>query len=134
MLAIVLTLVQIKHIRININKQNNTKHSKYKYMYYQNTHTIVKTPLHTLNRTLKNKLKQPEYQIHTKRNSHSTIIYPQYKVTLMYMVIFSREIHRNSTSLHFTSLQNKITAHKSRQFTPHQYTSHHFTYLHSIPT
>jgi len=26
---------------------NNTKHSKYKYTYYQNTHTIVKTPTHT---------------------------------------------------------------------------------------
>ena len=30
-------------------------------------------------------------------------------------------------SLHLTSLQNKITSHKSRQFTPHHYTSHHFT-------
>jgi hypothetical protein len=25
---------------------NNTKHSKYKYTYYQNTHTVVKTPPH----------------------------------------------------------------------------------------
>jgi hypothetical protein len=31
---------------------NNTKHSKYKYTYYQNTHT------------LQNKLKQPQYKIH----------------------------------------------------------------------
>jgi len=45
---------------------NNTKHSKYKYTYYQNTHTIVKTPQHTLTHTLKNKLKQPQYKIHTK--------------------------------------------------------------------
>jgi hypothetical protein len=36
---------------------------------------------------------------------------------------------RQFTSRHFTSLQNKITSHKSRQFTPH-----HFTYLHSPPT
>jgi len=47
--AVVLTLVQTKQIRININKRNNTKkhsrnntkHSKYKYTYYQNTHTYV---------------------------------------------------------------------------------------------
>ena len=30
---------------------NNTEHSKYKYTYYQNTHT------------LQNKLKQPQYQL-----------------------------------------------------------------------
>jgi hypothetical protein len=38
--AVVLTLVQTKQIRINIhnrNSTNNTKHSKYKYTYYQNT-------------------------------------------------------------------------------------------------
>jgi hypothetical protein len=47
--AVVLTLVQTKQIRINIHKQkkykkhstNNTKHSKYKYTYYQNTHTYT---------------------------------------------------------------------------------------------
>jgi hypothetical protein len=45
--AVVLTLVQEKQIRINIHKRNNTKHiknntkhSKYKYTYYQNTHTL----------------------------------------------------------------------------------------------
>jgi len=27
---------------------NNTKHSKYKCTYYQNTHTVVRTPLHRL--------------------------------------------------------------------------------------
>jgi hypothetical protein len=41
---------------------------------------------------------------------------------------------KNFTVTHFTSLQNKITSHKSSQFTPHHYTSPHFTYLHSIPT
>jgi len=49
---------------------NDTKHSKYKYTYYQNTHT------------LQNKLKQPQYKIHP-----SEIVtiqkYPQYKVTLV---------------------------------------------------
>jgi len=44
--AVVLTPVQTKQIRINIHKRNNTKnstdytkHSKYKYTYYQNTYT-----------------------------------------------------------------------------------------------
>jgi hypothetical protein len=57
---------------------NNTKHSKYKYTYYQNTHTC----------TTHYKTKQPQYKIHTKWNSHNTIKYPQYKVTLMYMVFY----------------------------------------------
>jgi len=46
--ALVLTLVQTKQIRIDIPKRNNkkhstnnTKHSKYKYTYYQNTHTYT---------------------------------------------------------------------------------------------
>jgi hypothetical protein len=59
--AVVLTLVQTKQIRINIHKRNNTKNTvqtmqnkvnKYKYTYYQNTHT------------LQNKLKLPQYKIH----------------------------------------------------------------------
>ena len=46
-MAVVLTIVQTKQIRIYINEtiQNhsieNTKHSKYKYTYYQNTHTYT---------------------------------------------------------------------------------------------
>jgi hypothetical protein len=43
-----------------------TLYSKYKYTYYQNTHTIVKTPTHTHTHILQNKLKQPQYKIHTK--------------------------------------------------------------------
>jgi len=77
-----------KKIRINIHKRknkkhskNNTKHSKYKY--------ITKTPPHTHTHTLQNKLKQPQYKIHTKRNSHNTYKYPLYNVTLMSMVLFS---------------------------------------------
>ena len=57
-MAVVLTPVQTKQIRINIHKGNNTKkhstktkHSEYKYAYYQNTHT------------LQNKLKQPQYKL-----------------------------------------------------------------------
>jgi len=76
--------------RIQKYSTNNTKHSIYKYTYYENTHT------------LQNKLKQPQHKIHTKLNSHNTIKYPRYKVTLMYMVIYPQELHRNS--LQFTSL------------------------------
>jgi len=49
---------------------NITKHSKYKYTYYQNTHIIVQTPTHytththTHTHTLQYKLKQPQYKIH----------------------------------------------------------------------
>ena len=47
--AVVLTPVQTKQIRINIHKRNNakkhstnnTEHSKYKYIYYHNTHTYT---------------------------------------------------------------------------------------------
>jgi hypothetical protein len=53
------------------------KKNKYKYTYYQNTHT------------LQNKLKRPQYKIQTKWNSHNTIKYTQYKLTLMYMVLSS---------------------------------------------
>jgi len=56
--AVVLTLVQTKQIRINIHRPNNTKHSKYKYTYYQNTQPIVKTPTH--------------YKTHTYTHPHIT--------------------------------------------------------------
>jgi hypothetical protein len=77
--AVVLTLVQTKQVRINIHmyinetiqKQstNNTKHSKYKYTYYQNTQTIVKTPPHTLSHILQNKLNN-----HSTRNTPNEIV------------------------------------------------------------
>ena len=58
--AVVLTLVQIKQIRINIHKRykNTVQNSKYRYTYYPNTHT------------LQNKLKQPQYKFKQ----------PQYKI------------------------------------------------------
>jgi hypothetical protein len=43
---------------------DNTKHGKYKYTYYQNSHTS------------QNQLKQPQYKIHTKWNSRNTSKYP----------------------------------------------------------
>ena len=58
------------------NRTNNTKHSKYKYTYYQNTHTIqnphIQTPTYYKTHTythphiLQYKFKQPKYKIHTK--------------------------------------------------------------------
>jgi hypothetical protein len=57
-----------------------------------NTSTyITKTPPHTHSHTLQNKLKQPQYKIHAKWNNHNTINYPQYKVTLMYMVLLFKK-------------------------------------------
>ena len=64
--AVVLTPVQTKQLRIIIHKLNNTKtqykntkHSKYKYTHYQNTHTHYQNTPHTLTHTLENKLNQP---------------------------------------------------------------------------
>ena len=64
--AVVLTLVQTKQMRINIHKRNNTKystnnkkHGKQKYTYYQNTK-------HTHIHTLQSKLQQPQCKIHNK--------------------------------------------------------------------
>jgi len=65
------------HINETIQKHstNNTKNRIYKYTYYQNTHTIVKTPSRTLTHKLQNKLKQPQYKLHIKWNSHNKIQY-----------------------------------------------------------
>jgi hypothetical protein len=48
LVTVVITLVKTKQIRINIQKRNNTKysanntkHSKYKYTDYPNTHTYT---------------------------------------------------------------------------------------------
>ena len=46
-MAVVLTPVQTKQIRINIHKRNNTKHSKYQYTYYalpKHSHSVSKKP------------------------------------------------------------------------------------------
>ena len=52
--AVVLTLVQTKQIRINKHKRNNTKHSinntrysKYKHANYHNIHTLQNPHIHT---------------------------------------------------------------------------------------
>ena len=47
------------------------------------------------------------------------------------MYVHGAFVHKNFTVTHITSLHFKTNSltHKSRQFTPH-----HFTYLHSVPT
>ena len=127
-MAVVLTIVQTKQIRINIHKRNkykkhstnNKKHSEYKYIYYQNTHTLQ-------NPHITQQVKTTAVHDIPKWICHNIIKYPQYKVTLMY--VHGTFIPKNFTATQIPSLKTKITSHKSRQFT-----SHHFNYLHSIPT
>jgi len=54
-----------------------------------NTQKIVKILPQSLNNTLQNKLKRPQYKIQNRCNSHNTFSCPQYKVTLMFMIILS---------------------------------------------
>jgi hypothetical protein len=81
--AIVLTLVQAKQIRINIHKRSNSVKTIQKTV---NTSThITKTPtqlskqshitkpIHSHTHTLENKWKQPQHKIHTKWNSNNTV-------------------------------------------------------------
>ena len=77
--AVVLTLVQTKQMRINIHKRNNTKtqynntkHSQYKYTYYQNSLTIVKNT-------------------HTLQNPHITK-----PIQLWYSMIYKHQYNRSS--------------------------------------
>ena len=87
--AVVLSLIQTKQRRkIHINKTikkhstNNTKHSKYKFTYYQNTHTIVKTTPHAHTHTLQNPhMHTPTHQT-TSSNNHSTRHRPNEIVTI----------------------------------------------------
>jgi len=56
-----------KQIGINIHKRNNTKNPVQTIQNTVNTSTVItKTPPHTHTHTLQNKLKQPQYKIHTK--------------------------------------------------------------------
>ena len=103
-MAVVLTPVQTKQIRINIHKRNNTKNTVQTMENAVNTSThITKTPTHynpppphththTLTHTHPNITEQVQtttVQDTPKLNSNNIIKYPQYKVTLMYMVILS---------------------------------------------
>ena len=104
-MAVVLTLVQKKQIRISIHKRNNTKNTVQTIQNAVNTSThITKTPTlcktHTYTHPhLTKQVKTTTVQDTSKWNSHSIIKYPQYKVTLMYMSLLSQRTSRNSTSL-----------------------------------
>jgi len=93
--AVVLTLVQTKQIR------TIQKHSKYKCIFILPKHPHITKHVKTTT-----------IQDIPKRNSHNIIKYPHYKFIWH---VYPQELHRNS--LPFPSLQNKITSHKSRQFT-----------------
>jgi hypothetical protein len=63
--AVVLTLVQTKQIRINIHNRNTKKKIVQTIQNIVNTSIhITKTPTHTHTHALQNKLKQPQYKIH----------------------------------------------------------------------
>jgi len=71
-LAVVLTLVQTKQTRINIHTKqhkkhstNNTKHSKYKYTYYQNTHAYTHPHITKQVKTTKVQVKTTTVQVKT---------------------------------------------------------------------
>jgi hypothetical protein len=72
---------------------NNTKHSKYNYTYYQNTHTIVKTPTHYKTHIYTNSyITKPTYtQIHTLQNPriHTHITKPTY-ISVIVQLLISR--------------------------------------------
>jgi hypothetical protein len=80
--------------------------------------------------TWQNQLKQPQYKIHTKWNGHNTTKYPNYKVTLMYMILLSSRTSPYLTVLHFTLTKSLHINHISSL----HITTLHSTYLHSIPT
>ena len=69
MVAVVLTLVQTKQIRINIHKRNNTKKEYKKYktqkiqVYILTKQPHITKPTHTHTHALQNKLKQPQYML-----------------------------------------------------------------------
>jgi len=109
--AAVLTLEQTKQIRINIHKRNNTKaqYKQYKNTVNTSTHT-TKTPSHTYTHLhIRKQFKTTTVQVKTntvqdipKWNSHNTIKYRQYNITLMYIALLSPRISPLLPSLHFT--------------------------------
>ena len=68
---------------------NNTKPSKYKYTYYQNTHTYTHPHITKQVKTTTVQVKANTVQDISKWSSHTIINYTQYKVTLMHMVLLS---------------------------------------------
>jgi GTPase Era involved in 16S rRNA processing len=121
--AVVLTLVQTKQIRINTHKRNNIKNTVQTIQNTRNTNIgITKTP--TLHKTptythphITNKLKQTHYKIHPNKIVTIQPSTLSIRSPLCTWHFYLQKLHCNS--FHFTLLQNKITSYKSRQFTPH---------------
>jgi hypothetical protein len=127
--AVVLTLVQTKQIRINIFKRNSKKNTIQAIQNTVNTSThITKThtqlskqphitkPTHYKSHPythphITKKLKQSLWRIHTKWNSHNTKKYPQYKVTLKCLVLLSP---RNCITLFLPRMATDVQTHLSR--------------------
>ena len=91
-----------KKISINIHKINNTKHSKYKYTYWHNIHTLqtahIHTPTHYKTHTY-------WHNIHTLQNPHILTQYP----TLQNPHILTQYPHiTKCTHTHTHTLQNKL--------------------------
>jgi len=93
--AEVLTLVQTKQIGINVHKRNNTKNTVQTIQNTVNTSRHITKNTHTLQTphiytpTIRKEVKSTTVQHTPKWNGHTTVKYPQYKVTLMYMVLSS---------------------------------------------
>ena len=88
-MAVVVTLVQTKQMKIYVkettrntvqtiqNTVNTSTHITKTSTHYKThtyTHPDITKPPHTHAHTLQNKLKQPQYKIHTKLNSHKTVV------------------------------------------------------------
>ena len=94
-MAVVLILVQKKQIRVNVHKRNNTKNTVQTIQKIVNTSThITKIPTHYNTQTythphITKQVKTTTVQDTPNWNSHNIIRYPQYKATLMYMILLS---------------------------------------------
>ena len=118
--AVVLTRVETKQLRINIYKRNNTKtqYKQHKTQYTQvnilpkHPHNCQNTPTYTHPHIIKHVQTTTVQDTHTHTHTHTKkpvtlqLSTPQYKV-LMYTVLCPQELHRNS--FHFTSKQNHFT-------------------------
>jgi hypothetical protein len=100
--AVVLTIVQKEQIRINIHKRNNIKNTVQtiqntintnkhitKILTHYKAHKYTHPHITKQVKTTSVKVKINPVQDTPTWKSHNTIKYPQYKVTLMYMVILS---------------------------------------------
>ena len=74
--AVVLPIVQTKQMiyineTIQIHSTNNTKHSKYKYLYYRNAHTLQNPHIHTPTHKKTNTYTRPHFTKSTHTHTHT---------------------------------------------------------------